>query len=95
MLDFPSPNQGCLACHQGIEPIREHDSKMMIEIYSEGEKEGDPNGCVVCHYGNSFEEKDKSFAHKDIDILQRVWLFQTSDQYFRVYQEDFVQDILD
>ncbi len=56
---YPTPDKGCLACHQGIEPIREHDSKMMRAIYREGRKVSDPNGCVVCHIGNPVEEKDK------------------------------------
>ena len=49
---FPAPNRGCLSCHNGIEPIRQHDTKMMKEIYKLGIKVGDPNGCVVCHGGN-------------------------------------------
>lgn len=49
---FPAPNKGCLACHNGIEPIRQHQTKMMKEIYKLGAKAGDPNGCVVCHGGN-------------------------------------------
>ncbi|MCD4732070.1 MAG: hypothetical protein K8R74_15795 [Bacteroidales bacterium] len=66
ILDYPAPGQGCLACHKGIEPIREHDSKMMRQIYREGEKMGDPNGCVVCHFGNASEEKNKKVAHNDM-----------------------------
>ena len=65
---FPAPNTGCLLCHQGIEPIREHNSKMMQEIYVEGIKMNDPNGCVVCHYGNPRDEKNKAVAHKDMII---------------------------
>ena len=67
-LAFPQPNKGCLACHQGIEPIRDHNSKMMKEIYEEGTKKNDPNGCVVCHYGNPEEEKNKAIAHNDMII---------------------------
>ena len=75
LLDFPAPDKACLACHQGIEPIREHDSKMMKEIYAEGKQEGDPNGCIVCHYGNPSEEKDKTLAHKDMIIHPgSVWV---------------------
>jgi len=65
-LAYPAPGQGCLACHTGIEPIREHDSKMMRQIYKEGKKMGDPNGCVVCHFGNASEEKNISIAHNDM-----------------------------
>ncbi|MCK4854035.1 MAG: hypothetical protein KAT31_07230, partial [Bacteroidales bacterium] len=48
---YPLPQKGCLAggCHWEIEPIREHHSGMAQEIYSLGEKKGDPNGCIVCH----------------------------------------------
>jgi hypothetical protein len=65
-LEYPAPGKGCLACHTGIEPIREHDSKMMRQIYREGRKMEDPNGCVVCHFGNASEEKDKTIAHNDL-----------------------------
>ena len=68
ITEFPAPNKGCLACHQGIEPIRQHKSKMMQEIYAEGLKSGDPNGCVVCHYGNPQEEHNKNIAHRDMII---------------------------
>ncbi len=40
----------------------------MQEIYAEGLKMNDPNGCVVCHYGNPSEEKIKAIAHKDMII---------------------------
>ena len=43
---------GCLACHEGIEPIREPDSGMMKAILEKGREEGDPAGCVVCHGGD-------------------------------------------
>ncbi len=66
--DYPAPNSGCLACHQGIEPIREHNSGMMQEIYEEGIIMNDPNGCAVCHYGNSEEENSKEIAHMDMII---------------------------
>jgi len=67
-LHFPAEGTGCLAsgCHSGINPIRQHSSKMQQEIYSKGIEEGDPNGCVVCHKGNPEEEKIKSLAHKDM-----------------------------
>ena len=67
---YPQPERGCLAakCHNGIEPIRDMKSDMMKEIIKEGKKAGDPNGCVVCHYGNPKEENDKSKAHKGLII---------------------------
>ncbi len=66
--DYPAEGTGCLAsgCHQGIEPIRQHDSRMAQQIYEKGMVAGDPNGCVVCHFGNPSEEKIKSLAHKDM-----------------------------
>ena len=63
---FPAPKTGCLAsskCHAGIEPIRAHNSEMAKRIYDLGQKQGDPNGCVVCHGGNPNEEKDAKNAH--------------------------------
>ena len=65
--DFPEPHGACLSsgCHEGIEPIREHDSQMMQEIYSKGVELGDPNGCVVCHAGNPKTHKLED-AHKDM-----------------------------
>ncbi len=74
-LEYPAPGIGCLACHKGIEPIREHDSKMIREIYREGKKMGDPNGCIVCHFGNQKEEKNKEIAHKDfVRFPGSVWV---------------------
>lgn len=43
---------GCLSCHDGIEPIRDPESDMMIQIVEKGTPLGDPAGCVVCHGGN-------------------------------------------
>ncbi|NQT11939.1 MAG: cytochrome C, partial [Planctomycetes bacterium] len=54
---------GCLACHQGIEPIREQGSEMLEEILALGEAKGDPAGCVVCH-GGSPDAEDKDPAHQ-------------------------------
>jgi hypothetical protein len=44
--------KGCLACHQGLEPIREETSAMMLQIKGVGSAHGDANGCVVCHGGD-------------------------------------------
>lgn len=63
--EYPSPGTGCLACHTSIEPIRAHDSGMMQDIYAEGKKRGDLNGCTVCHRGNPNEEEDTNLAHAD------------------------------
>ncbi len=56
-----SPNQqgdreGCLACHDGIEDIREPDSMMMQQIQAMGE-------CTACHGGNPAVTDDKDAAH--------------------------------
>ncbi|UJF25219.1 hypothetical protein L0B52_03455 [Suttonella sp. R2A3] len=61
--DFPAPSEGCLTCHQGIEPIRDHDSLMMQQIYAMSNGMGDPNGCVVCHGGTPEETEDADLAH--------------------------------
>ncbi len=54
---------GCMACHKGIEQIRDPHSKMMREIYRIAEKAGAKgNDCIVCHGGNP-EAKEKSDAH--------------------------------
>ena len=54
---------GCLACHRGIEPIREADSEMMRDIFALGRLQGDPDGCVVCHGGDPAAE-EKEAAHR-------------------------------
>jgi len=66
LYSYPVQKKGCLACHTGIEPIRDHDSKMMQAIYEEGKKMGDPNGCIVCHFGDPDEEVEKEKAHKEL-----------------------------
>lgn len=61
---FPqAADSGCIACHQGIEPIREPGSLMMQQIMAEGASGGDPAGCIVCHNGDPNERSDKSVAH--------------------------------
>jgi len=67
---YPAPNVGCLVsgndavkCHTGIEPIRAHDSEMAKQIYAQGARLGDPNGCVVCHGGNPTEVNEAKIAH--------------------------------
>ncbi|MFH1882940.1 MAG: cytochrome C [Planctomycetota bacterium] len=55
--------KGCLECHNGIEPIRDPNSEMMQEIFIQGQRLGDPAGCVVCHGGNS-EATTEEDAHK-------------------------------
>ncbi len=49
---FPAPGKYCLSCHNGIAPIRGHQTKMMQQIYKKGLAAGDPNGCIVCHGGH-------------------------------------------
>lgn len=65
-LKFPAEGKYCLTCHQGIEPARPLDSKMMKEILAKGAELGDPNGCVVCHGGNPMETKNKDVAHHGV-----------------------------
>ncbi|CAA6803058.1 MAG: Cytochrome c family protein, partial [uncultured Sulfurovum sp.] len=53
----------CIACHNGIEHIRDHSSKMMQEILEVAEKAGAKgNDCVVCHGGNPRTD-DKNASH--------------------------------
>ena len=63
---FPAEDQYCLKCHQGIEPSRPLESKMMQQILELGKKLGDPNGCVVCHGGTPNETKNKDLAHHGV-----------------------------
>ena len=75
---FPAMGKGCLAtgkCHAGIEPIRAHNSRMAEEIYRKGKILGDPNGCVVCHGGNSREEKDPALAHQGAPAGNKLQVF--------------------
>ena len=61
---YPGAAQsGCMACHAGIEMIREPGSQMLAQIIARGEAEGDPAGCVVCHGGDPSEREDKAAAH--------------------------------
>jgi hypothetical protein len=53
----------CIECHNGIEHIRDHSSKMMQEILAVAEKAGAKgNDCIVCHGGNPNVE-DKNISH--------------------------------
>ncbi len=58
---------GCLACHKGIEPIREPDSEMMQQIIAMGRALDDPAGCVVCHGGDA-TATGKEDAHRGKDF---------------------------
>src|SRR5699024_12097953 len=60
---FPAPSEGCLSYHEGIEPIKEHDSLMAMQLYAMGGAQGDPNGCVVCHGGNPKATTNAKAAH--------------------------------
>lgn len=55
--------KGCQECHNGIESIRDQNSEMMQEIFIQGQKLGDPAGCIVCHGGDSHATTKKD-AHK-------------------------------
>ncbi|MHC4595576.1 MAG: multiheme c-type cytochrome [Planctomycetota bacterium] len=58
-------SSGCLShqCHNGIEPIRDPNSEMMQQIFTQGQRLGDPAGCVVCHGGDP-EATTEEDAHK-------------------------------
>jgi len=58
----PPASGGCLACHNGIEPIREERSQMMQRIKALGRADGDPDGCIVCHGGDA-SAVEKESAH--------------------------------
>ncbi len=49
---YQATGDGCLACHGGIEPIREEGSGMLAAIQGLGAGAGDPAGCTVCHGGD-------------------------------------------
>jgi len=54
----------CLACHTGIEDIRQANSKMMDKIYALAAKASYPdNSCIVCHGGNP-DADTKERAHE-------------------------------
>ncbi|MEO1498062.1 MAG: cytochrome C [Planctomycetota bacterium] len=54
---------GCMACHTGIEMIREPGSQMMEQLITVSTQHGDPAGCVVCHGGDPTERTDAAKAH--------------------------------
>lgn len=55
---------GCIGCHKGIEPIRDHQSDMMQAILNKADEAGySGNDCIVCHGGNP-RTKNKQRAHK-------------------------------
>jgi len=53
---------GCIACHAGIEAIRDPASGMMRAILAMGRAAGDPAGCVICHGGDPLAETEE-LAH--------------------------------
>ncbi|MEA3224443.1 MAG: hypothetical protein U9Q07_00715 [Planctomycetota bacterium] len=55
---------GCLACHDGIEPILDPDSQMMQAVDVFADILGDPTGCTVCHGGDP-AATTKELAHQD------------------------------
>ena len=56
-------DNSCIDCHKGIEPIRDHQSKMMKAIFKKADKAGAKgNDCIVCH-GGSPTESEKEKAH--------------------------------
>lgn len=69
---YPANKEGCLSCHQGIEPIKDYDSAMAQQIYAMGSAFGDPNGCIICHGGNPNETKDKKSLMENQLKVQRL-----------------------
>jgi len=62
-VDYTAKNN-CLACHGGIEHIREETSKMSLAIAQKAKEAGyAKNSCIVCHGGNP-ATKHKNKAHK-------------------------------
>ncbi len=56
-------SNSCTTCHNGIEHIRDSNSKMMQEIFKVANKAGAKgNDCVVCHGGNP-NSNDKNLSH--------------------------------
>ncbi len=56
-------SSGCIACHKGIESIRDPNSEMMQEISVYGRRLGDSAGCTVCHGGDP-EATSEEQAHQ-------------------------------
>ena len=59
----PAADSGCLACHNGIESIREESSAMLQLINSLSAVHGDTAGCVMCHGGDP-TASDAGKAHE-------------------------------
>jgi hypothetical protein len=59
----PAADSGCLACHNGIESIREESSAMLQLINSLSAVHGDTAGCVMCHGGDP-TTSDAGKAHE-------------------------------
>lgn len=58
-----SAYNSCIKCHGGIEPIRDHKSKMMEAIFEKASEAGHVgNDCIVCH-GGTPKTNDKKRAH--------------------------------
>ncbi|MCD4684430.1 MAG: cytochrome C [Anaerolineae bacterium] len=63
LLNIDSPravtaqdDNGCVTCHDGIEPIRDPDAPMMMALEGMG-------GCVACHGGDKSVTDDPTAAH--------------------------------
>lgn len=64
---------GCTTseCHEGISDIKPSDHEMMRTIKMNGSQHGDPDGCVMCHGGNTKAVK-KEEAHKGVPPTLRI-----------------------
>jgi hypothetical protein len=81
LLIFPNAqNNSCVSCHKGIEPMRNHSSGMMQEIFKVANKAGfKDNECIVCHGGNP-DTKDPILAHQG--SVQGMISLQGPDEFY-------------
>ena len=78
--DQINPDNNCLSCHQGIDPIRDPNSDMMKEISSLADKSGYPeNDCIICHGGNP-EALSKNLAHSG--SINKLREFSGPDEFY-------------
>jgi hypothetical protein len=81
--------KGCTTkdCHQGILDIVPMKFEMMQLIKKNGQRHGDPDGCIICHGGNPNTSKKKK-AHKSIPSTLKRAAGMGSDN---LYQFDWTK----
>ena len=67
--DPGASNNSCLACHDGIEAIRNSDSGMFAAILDHAQDAGHENRCIVCHGGD-----DTARPSSDLKRDSEEWL---------------------